>query len=114
MLELPRHALTKMVEVTSSDEKKDAELKLVEAHPMLEEVGLKHEDYSEAVEDLATCLKIRETVLLEDSRLISEVLYQLSRAQVPATKCKEAKGSLDRGAGATDRDPGEDGRHQAQ
>ena len=68
MLELNKNAFTKMVAVTSGDKKKDADLKLAEAHLMLGKVGLEHEDYSQAVEDLATSLKIRESVLPEDSR----------------------------------------------
>ena len=74
MLELNKNAFTKMVAVTSGDKKKDADLKLAEAHVILREVSLEHQDYSQAVDDLATSLKIRESLLPEDSRSISEVL----------------------------------------
>jgi len=95
VLELAKNAFTKIVEVSSGDKKKDADLKLAEAHMMLGEVGLEHEDYSQAVEDFATSLKIRESALPSDSRSISEVLYQLGLAQALAAKYKEAEASLD-------------------
>merc|ERR1712071_647366 len=95
VLELAKNAFTKIVEVSSGDKKKDADLKLAEAHLMLGEVGLEHEDYSQAVEDFATSLKIRESALPSDSRSISEVLYQLGLAQALAAKYKEAEASMD-------------------
>ena len=69
VLELAKNAFSKIVEVSSGD-KKDADLKLAEAHLMLGEVGLEHEDYYQAVEDFATSLKIRESALPSDSRWV--------------------------------------------
>merc|ERR1712071_561715 len=94
VLELAKNAFSKIVEVSIGD-KKDADLRLAEAHLMLGEVGLEHEDYYQAVEDFATSLKIRESALPSDSRSISEVLYQLGLAQALAAKYKEAEASLD-------------------
>ena len=53
----------------SSNRKKDAKLKLDEAHPMLEKVGLKHEVCSRAVEDLATNFKIRKLLMTMETEL---------------------------------------------
>ena len=68
VLELAKNAFVKMAEKVSGDQKKNADLKLAEAFLLLGEVSLENENFAQAVEDLASSLKIRESTLPADSR----------------------------------------------
>ena len=72
VLELAKNAFTKIAEKSSGEKKDDANLKLAESLLILGEVCLETEDYSQAAEDLTTCLRIRESSLPADSRLVGD------------------------------------------
>ena len=70
VLELAKNAFVKMAEKVGGNDKKNADLKVAEAFLLLGEVSLENENYTQAVEDLAGCLKIRESSLPPDSRFV--------------------------------------------
>ncbi|KAK3090798.1 hypothetical protein FSP39_014727 [Pinctada imbricata] len=62
------------------DEAKEAKLKAAESFLKLGEVSLETEQYEQAVSDFKECLKIQESVLEAEDRLLAETHYQLGLA----------------------------------
>ena len=62
-----------------SASKSEVEIKLSDTYETLGEVSIENENYSHAIEDLTTSLKLRQKFLPEDSRLIAETHYQVFR-----------------------------------
>merc|ERR1711913_183284 len=93
MLELAKVIFTKQAEETKED-KADIEKKLCETFLALGEVSLENENYPQAVDDLASCLKKQLEKLPADSRSIAETHYQLGVAQGFHLHFEEAVKSL--------------------
>merc|ERR1712113_187982 len=75
--------------------KSDVENKVSDTFQTLGEVSLENENYTQAVEDLETCLKRRQQMMAEDSRSIAETHYQLGVAQSFNFQFDEAVASLE-------------------
>jgi len=81
MLELAKIVYKKKVEEEKEEVPKlEYEKKLCETFLLLGEVSMENENYPQAVDDLAACLKRRRDKLPNDSRSIAEALYQLGVA----------------------------------
>jgi len=96
MLELAKALYTKQTEATETptEAKTELEKKLCETFLILGEVSLENENYGQAEEDLANCLKMQQSSLSADSRSIAETHYQLGIAQGFHMKYEEAIDSL--------------------
>lgn len=80
MLEMSKLIYVRHLE-TLDDEapnKSALEIKLSDTYETLGKVSIENEDYSHAIEDLTTSLKLRQKLLPEDSRLIAETHYQVT------------------------------------
>ena len=65
----------------ATDEKRlELEDKLSEIYQTLGEVSIENENYPQAIEDLTMCLRRRQDLNPEDSRVIAETHYQLGVA----------------------------------
>merc|ERR1711936_1572219 len=79
-LELAKVIYTKQVEITEDETKKEIEEKLCRTILTLGEISIENENYSQAVEDIQTCLK-KQGAFSKDSRLVAGTHYQLGVAQ---------------------------------
>ena len=61
----------------------------------LGELSIENENYPQAIEDLNTCLKRRQSMMADDSRCIAETHYQLGVAQGFNLEFDEAVKSLE-------------------
>merc|ERR1712013_909007 len=93
MLELAKVIYTKVLETADDKDKKAIEEKLCRVICTLGEVSIENENYSQAVEDIKTCLKKQEG-FSKDSRLVAETHYQLGVAQGFNSEYDEAVESL--------------------
>eukprot|EP00092_Neocalanus_flemingeri_P030165 GFUD01032743.1.p1 GENE.GFUD01032743.1~~GFUD01032743.1.p1 ORF type:complete len:425 (-),score=146.54 GFUD01032743.1:89-1363(-) len=92
MLELAKVVYTKQVE-SGEGTKAYFEEKLCSTILSLGEVSIENENYSQAVEDIQSCIKKLES-LPKDSRIIAEAKYQLGVAQGFNSQYDEAVESL--------------------
>merc|ERR1719414_1816766 len=85
MLELAKNILIKQCESldteTDKERKYNVESKVSDTYQTLGELSIENENYSQAIDDLTTCLERRKKLMPEDSRLIAETHYQLGVAQ---------------------------------
>lgn len=72
--------LAKAIFKRQAEGNKQMNLKLAEVHLKLGEVGLESETYTQAIEDIKTCLDIQTQNLDEHDRCIAETHYQLGMA----------------------------------
>ncbi|PSN52394.1 hypothetical protein C0J52_03148 [Blattella germanica] len=72
--------MAKIVFKKQAEDNKQMNLKLAEVHLKLGEVGLESENYSQAIEDINTCLQIQLENLDKHDRYIAETHYQLGIA----------------------------------
>lgn len=107
MLELAKSILMKQAEsiqvVNAADDteaeekarlKSDVENRVSDTFQTLGELSLENENYTQAVEDLDTCLERRQQMMPEDCRSIAETHYQLGVAQSFNLQFDEAVTSL--------------------
>jgi len=82
MLELAKGIYTKHADSleAKSEVRMELESKLSETYQTLGEVSIENENYPQAVEDLTMCLRRRQDLMPEDSRVIAETHYQLGVA----------------------------------
>jgi len=85
MLELAKNILIKQCESLDAEKDKErkynVESKVSDTFQTLGELSIENENYSQAIDDLTTCLERRKKLMPEDSRLIAETHYQLGVAQ---------------------------------
>merc|ERR1711982_203987 len=103
MLELAKLVYSKAVETSQGDKKTEYVTKLGASILCLGEVSLENENYSQAVEDFAECLKVRTAHLPPDSRSIAETHYQLGVAHTLHSNYKEAEPHLNNAICALER-----------
>jgi tetratricopeptide (TPR) repeat protein len=72
--------LAKVIFRRQAEGNKQMNLKLAEVHLKLGEVGLESETYTQAIEDIKTCLEIQTENLDSHNRCIAETHYQLGMA----------------------------------
>ena len=79
MLEMAKLIYTKHIATLEADSpnRHQFENQLSETYQKLGEVSIENEDYKQAIEDLTTCLKLRQKLLPEDSRCIAETHSQV-------------------------------------
>lgn len=86
--------LAKVIFKRQAEGNKQMNLKLAEVHLKLGEVGLESETYTQAIEDIKTCLDIQTQNLDEHDRCIAETRYQLGIAYSLVNDFDEAIGQL--------------------
>jgi tetratricopeptide (TPR) repeat protein len=86
--------LAKIIFKRQAEGNKQMNLKLAEVHLKLGEVGLESETYTQAIEDIKTCLEIQTQNLNEYDRCIAETHYQLGMAYALVHDFDEAIGQL--------------------
>merc|ERR1711864_13577 len=94
MLELAKLIYSKLNTPLSGDAKVNLDRRICEVYLLLGEVSLENENFTQAVEDLTTCLARRQASLPSDSRSIAETLYQLGVAQAFSGDFNEAETRL--------------------
>lgn len=86
--------LAKVIFKRQAEGNKQMNLKLAEVHLKLGEVGLESETYTQAIEDMKTCLEIQTQNLEKHDRSIAGTHYQLGMAYSLVNDFDEAIGQL--------------------
>jgi tetratricopeptide (TPR) repeat protein len=86
--------LAKVIFKRQAEGNKQMNLKLAEVHLKLGEVGLESETYSQAIEDMKTCLEIQTQNLEKHDRSIAGTHYNLGMAYSLVNDFDEAVGQL--------------------
>merc|ERR1719308_198813 len=94
MFELAKLIYKREVETEAAEKKIDVVKKISDSLLHLGEISIENENYEQALEDIAECLKMRQNHFPADSRSIAEAHYQLGMAQSQSGKFTEAKASL--------------------
>merc|ERR1719481_600221 len=90
VLEVAKLAFGKTVARTTGERRIEAEEKLCATLLALAEVNIENENYTNAVEDLKSCLNKGETALPSNARFVAEVQYQLGLALGHIARLPEA------------------------
>jgi len=93
MLELAKVVYTKQIESGETENKAQLEERLCSSILSLAEVSIENENYTQAVDDLKSCLA-KQCSLPKDSRIVAETRYQLGVAQGYNNQFDDAVGSL--------------------